>query len=83
MLSAALLLVRYWAGLPLSRIGLYRWREWNSTERSYFVQTFLIANVVFSVVFADRLHAIVAEPSLWGHVGSFSPRAFFGVSIKR
>ena len=68
MLSAALLLVRYWAGLPLSRIGLYRWREWNSTEKSYFVQTFLIANVIFSVVFADRLRAI-AEPSLWGRVG--------------
>jgi len=69
LLGAALILVRFWARLPLSRIGLYRWREWNSTEKSYFVQTFLIANVIFCVVFADRLRAIVAEPSLWGRVG--------------
>jgi CAAX protease family protein len=68
LLSAAVILIRLWAGLSLSQIGLYRWREWNSTERSYFVQTVLIANVVFAVLFADRLRAIVAEPSQWGRV---------------
>jgi CAAX protease family protein len=57
------------AGVSLSQIGLRRWREWNSIEKSYFVQTFVIANVVFSILFIDRLRAIVAEPSLWGRVG--------------
>lgn len=68
LLGAALLLVRFLAGLPLTQIGLYRWREWSRTERSYFVQTFLIANIVFSVLFADRLRLILAEPSLWVRV---------------
>jgi membrane protease YdiL (CAAX protease family) len=65
-LGAALMLVPLFAGLSLSRIGLYRWREWSSTEKSYFVQTFFIANVVFSILFVDRLRSILAEPALWG-----------------
>ena len=69
LMGAALMLVRLFAGLSLSQLGLYRWREWSSTEKSYFVQTFFVANVVFSILFIDRLRAIVAEPSLWGRVG--------------
>ena len=69
LLGAALLLVRLFAKVSLSQIGLYRWREWSSIEKSYFVQTFFIANVVFSILFMDRLRAIPIEPSLWGRVG--------------
>ena len=29
LLSAALILVRFWAGFSLSQIGFYRWREWS------------------------------------------------------
>ncbi len=68
LLGLALLLVRFVAGLKLSEIGLYRWREWSATEKSYFVQVFLIANVVFSVLFADRLRIILGEPFLLGRV---------------
>jgi membrane protease YdiL (CAAX protease family) len=67
LLGAALLLVRFFAGLALTRIGLYSWREWSRTEKSYFVQTLFIANVVFSILFADRLREILAE-SLWDRV---------------
>jgi hypothetical protein len=64
LLGLALLLVRFVAGLKLSEIGLYRWREWSATVKSYFVQVFLIANVIFSVLFMDRLLIVLAEPFL-------------------
>lgn len=64
LLVFALLLVRFVAGLNLSQIGLYRWREWSGTEKSYFIQVVLIANLVFVILFADRLHIILSEPSL-------------------
>ena len=76
LLGAALMLVRFFAGLSLARIGLYRWPEWNRVEKSYFVQTFVIANVVFSILFIDRLRAILAGPSLWGHVGPVLATSF-------
>jgi len=64
LLVSALLLVRFGAGLRFSEIGLYPWREWSRTERSYFVQVVLIANTVFWVLFADRLRMILSEPHL-------------------
>jgi membrane protease YdiL (CAAX protease family) len=69
LMVAALMLVRLFAGLSLSQIGLCRWRDWRSTEKSYFVQTFFIANLVFGILYMDRLRAIVAEPSMWARVG--------------
>ena len=68
LLGCALMLVRILAGLSLSKIGLYRWGEWSRTEKSYFVQTCIIANLIFSALFVDRLRAILADPSLWGRV---------------
>src|SRR5437867_2757560 len=55
LLACALVLVRFVAPLKLSQIGLYRWGEWTPVEKSYFVQLLVIANVVFPLVFADRL----------------------------
>ncbi len=79
LLGLALVLVRFVAGLKLSEIGLYRWREWSATEKSYFVQVILIANVVFSVLFADRLRIILAEPFLLGRVWTvFLPYFLWG-----
>ena len=68
LLGAALMLVRLFAGVSLPWIGLYRWREWGGVEKSYFVQIFLLANVIFSILSIDRLRAILAEPSLWACV---------------
>lgn len=68
LLGCALLLVRFLGGLRLSQIGLHPWREWSATEKSYFVQVFLIANLVFSVLLADRLRATLAQPSVPKHL---------------
>jgi membrane protease YdiL (CAAX protease family) len=58
--------VWFFGRLRLWQMGLYPWRDWSRTEKSYFLQVFLIGNAVFSVLFADRLRMIFAEPSLWG-----------------
>jgi membrane protease YdiL (CAAX protease family) len=67
LLVSALILVRLFARLALSRIGLYRWRDWSSTEKSYFVQTFFLANIVFSVLFIGRW--LAAAPASWDRAG--------------
>jgi membrane protease YdiL (CAAX protease family) len=64
LLGIALLAVRFGAGLKLSEIGLRRWRDWNATERSYFFQVLVIANVVFAVLFAGPLKKVLAQPAL-------------------
>ena len=65
LLGCALLAVRFVAGVWLSRIGFRPWRVWTRTETSYLVQVVLIANVVFCLLFADRLRALFAESSAW------------------
>jgi CAAX protease family protein len=79
LLAGALGLVRFAARLGLSQIGLYPWSEWSPIEKSYFVQLLVIANVVFPLVFANRLRVILAQPSglltLWN---VFVPYLFFG-----
>lgn len=78
-LVCALFLVRFVAGLKLSQIGLYPWREWTPVEKSYFVQLLVLANVVFPFVFVSRLRLILAQPSplfvIWY---GFVPYLFFG-----
>ena len=63
LLGFAVLLVRFVAGVKLSEIGLYRWREWSGTEKSYFVQLLIISNVVFVLMLEDRLRTMLAEPT--------------------
>lgn len=78
-LVCALLSVRFGAGLRLSQIGFHSWREWTATEKSYFVQLLVIANVVFPLVFAARLQTILGQPSaLWTVTSVFVPYFFFG-----
>jgi hypothetical protein len=62
-LGCALLSVRFVAGLKLSQIGLYPWGKWTPTEKSFFFQLLVIANVVFPLVLAPHLRAILAQPS--------------------
>jgi membrane protease YdiL (CAAX protease family) len=66
LLGLALALVRFFAGMRLSQIGLVPWRLWSVTERSYFVQVLVLANVVFGVLFAGRLRAVLGDRTLWG-----------------
>jgi hypothetical protein len=63
LLALALLSVRA-AGLTWSQIGLRRWREWTTTERTYFVQVVILANIIFPVALAMRLQDRLAEQGL-------------------
>lgn len=79
MIGAVLLAVRLVAGLKLSAIGLYRWRKWRATEKSYFLQVLVIANVIFAVAVAAQLQVILTGPTAFKHVWSvFLPYLMWG-----
>jgi len=61
-LGLALLSIRGGARMTWSDVGFRRWRDWNRTEKSYFVQIVIIANVVFGSVFAASLKAQLGGP---------------------
>lgn len=78
-LITALLSVRFLTGMRLSQIGFRPWREWTATEKSYFVQLLVIANVVFPLVFAARLKAILGQPNTLTIAATvFVPYLFYG-----
>ncbi len=66
LLGIALALARWFAKVKLSQLGLYSWKNWSKTERSYFIQVFVLANLVFGVMSYERLQTVAATPSLWG-----------------
>lgn len=79
LLAGALGLVRFVAPLKLSQIGLYPWSQWSPVEKSYFIQLLIIANVVFPLVFANRLRLILVQPAIVATLWSvFVPYLFFG-----
>jgi membrane protease YdiL (CAAX protease family) len=61
-LALALLAIHRGAGVAWRDIGFRRWRDWTRTEKSYFVQIVIIANVVFGSVFAAQLKAQLGGP---------------------
>ena len=78
-LVCALLLIRFVAGLRFRQIGLYPWREWTPVEKSYFIQLLVLANIVFSFVFASRLRLIWGQPTALSIIwNGFVPYLFFG-----
>lgn len=66
LLILALGLTRYFARLSLSQIGIFPWRNWGLVEKSYFIQVIVIANVIFSLLFAGRLRVALADSAGWG-----------------
>jgi len=76
LLGFAFLSIRVVAGLQPSQIGFHPWREWTVTERSYFLQVLIIANVVFPTVLAAPLRARLIQPSAVWTV--FAPYLLFG-----
>ena len=79
LLGLALLVVWNGVGLRLSQLGLRPWRDWTATEKSYFVQVVVIANVVFASVLAEPLGKRIAQRGLaWGLLNVFGPYLFFG-----
>jgi membrane protease YdiL (CAAX protease family) len=67
------------AGVKLSHLGFRRWRDWTTTEKSYFVQVVVIANVVFPMVLGAEITDRVAQPGLASSLWTvFVPYLFFG-----
>jgi membrane protease YdiL (CAAX protease family) len=65
--------------MSLSSIGFRRWREWTTTEKSYFLQVLVIANVLFPIVFATALRNRFDHAGLISTLWSvFVPYLFFG-----
>jgi membrane protease YdiL (CAAX protease family) len=63
LLAAALLAIPLVVGRRFSEIGLRRWGDWTRTERSYFLQVLVIANVVFPAVLGEALRQRLAQSS--------------------
>ncbi|HEY5610853.1 MAG TPA: CPBP family intramembrane glutamic endopeptidase [Thermoanaerobaculia bacterium] len=61
LLVVALLLVRRFASFE--QIGLYRWREWSTTEKSYFLQIVIAINISFALLYRAKIEAIAD----WGN----------------
>jgi membrane protease YdiL (CAAX protease family) len=66
LLGVVLALVRWFAGVKPSQLGFRGWASWSKTERSYFVQVLLLANVIFAAIFAKPLKALIGNRTLWG-----------------
>jgi membrane protease YdiL (CAAX protease family) len=59
-------------------MGLRPWREWNATEKSYFIQTLILTNVVFPAVFAAQLSRAFSQSTAPVLVGTFVAYLFLG-----
>jgi membrane protease YdiL (CAAX protease family) len=79
LVALGLLVVPGIAGVKLSQLGFRPWRDWTATEKSYFLQVLLIANVVFPIVLAaplgNRIAQVGMASSLWN---AFVPYLFYG-----
>ena len=79
LLGLALLAVRVIAGVRLRDLGFRPWREWTTTEKSYFIQVVVIANVIFPIVFAARIGSRVAQQGMaWNLLNVLVPYLLFG-----
>ena len=67
------------SGVRFSEIGLRSWGDWSATEKSYFVQVLVIANVVFPLVLARPILARIEQVSMAHNLLTvFVPYLFFG-----
>ena len=79
LLGLALWAVAGIAGVKLSHLGFRRWCDWTTTEKSYFVQVVVIANLVFPIVLGAQIKNRVAQPGLASSLWTvFVPYLFFG-----
>ena len=69
------LLVPVIAGVAFSQLGFRRWRNWTPTEKSYFLQVIVLANVIFPLALGARLAQPVLAASFWT---VFVPYLLFG-----
>jgi membrane protease YdiL (CAAX protease family) len=65
LVTLACWLVKGFAGVPLSQLGLRSWRRWSKTEKLYLLQVVPIAIVIFSFVRFAALQRLLARPDLY------------------
>jgi len=75
-LLLALALTRRVARVTWDQIGFRPWRLWNATEKAYFVEVVVLVNLVFPMLFATRLRAVLSDPTVVWTV--FVPYLIFG-----
>jgi membrane protease YdiL (CAAX protease family) len=68
LLASALALARWFARVPWRELGLRPWHDWAESEKWYFVEVVLLANIVFALLYGQRLQAPpwMALSFLWG-----------------
>ena len=78
LLVLSLMIVRM-SGVRFKDLGFRPWSEWSATERSYFVQVLVIANVVFPLMLARPIMARIEQVSMAQNLLTvFLPYLFFG-----
>ncbi len=79
LLAFALVALPRVAGVTLVQLGLRPWRDWSVTEKSYFLQVLVIANVVFPIVLAAQIRNRLAQSDMVASLWTvFVPYLFFG-----
>jgi membrane protease YdiL (CAAX protease family) len=78
-LGLGLLVAPRASGVGLSQLGLRPWRDWTTTEKSYFCQVVVLANVIFPIALATPLQRQIAQSGVaWGLWNAFVPYLFYG-----
>jgi uncharacterized protein len=65
LLALACWLTARFAGVRLSQVGLYPWRQWSKIERIYFPQILGLSITIFGFAQAAELKALWGRPDLW------------------
>jgi uncharacterized protein len=65
LLLLSLVLIRFVAKLHPSELGLRAWKNWTATEKSYFIQILIIANIIFSATSSRQLSIVLSHQSIW------------------
>jgi membrane protease YdiL (CAAX protease family) len=67
LLVLALLPVRFFARISFRQLGFIPWREWSTTEKSYFLQVVVVGSAAGALVLGASLRAeFFATALVWG-----------------
>ncbi len=96
LLAAFVVAQRAFVGLPMAAVGLRRFADWTLRERLYLLEVVPLAAVVFAIVFANRLLALLDKHGfagfllfsvftglLWGIVQEFLYRGWLQTELTR
>jgi membrane protease YdiL (CAAX protease family) len=96
LLAAFIVAQRAFVGLPMVAVGLRRFADWTLRERLYLLEVVPLAAVVFAIVFANRLLALLDKHGfagfllfsvltglLWGIVQEFLYRGWLQTELTR